>query len=72
MSDSGWVWLFVAGMVLLVAVLIGGKYWLDSCSCDQLGEMTGKETKWRVLSGCYVKVDGRWIPRDSWRGEQER
>lgn len=40
--------------------------------CSELGEMTQRRTEYRILSGCYIEVDGRFIHRDSWRGEYDQ
>lgn len=61
--------LFAVGwMALTVCVGVG----CDKIECADVGATTGRETKHSVLSGCYVEVDGRMIPRDSWKGETER
>lgn len=40
--------------------------------CSEVGDVTGRRTDYRVLSGCYVEVNGRMVPLDSWRGEEAR
>jgi hypothetical protein len=39
--------------------------------CDQVEEVTGRNTEWRALSGCYVEVNNRMVPLGSWRGESQ-
>ncbi len=43
----------------------------DAVACVDLRSQTDVETNFSWFSGCYVKVGGRWIPEDSWRGEYE-
>jgi hypothetical protein len=69
MSNESFVAIVVS--VLTVLAILGGSLWWESEKCSQVGEMTGKDTQWRFMSGCYVKVGDRWLPRDSWRGEYE-
>jgi hypothetical protein len=57
--------------IVFVAILMLGWRGCEAIQCDEVGDATGKPTQFRFISGCYVKVDGRWVPRDSWRGEQE-
>jgi len=68
-SSDGAISLVVT-LAFLGLVLCGSACW-SYTSCDQKGEVTGRETEWRLISGCYIKVEGRWIPEDSWRGEQD-
>ena len=41
-------------------------------TCDRLMAMTDKETHWDLFTGCYIKVNDRFIPAGSWRGEYEK
>lgn len=43
-----------------------------SLTCDDIGDATGRHVEYRILSGCYVQVNGRMVPAGSWRGEQDR
>jgi hypothetical protein len=59
--------------VLFPVLLIGfvlcafGAVACDAMQCDDLSAQSGKVTKYSPLSGCYVKVDDKWIPEERWR-----
>jgi hypothetical protein len=73
MSDSVKAWGLMAGsLLMLFAVLLVWTRITGAVECLDLDSQTPYKTKFSVLSGCYVEVDGRWVPRDSWRGEQEK
>lgn len=59
-------------VVLVAAVFGGGVVGCEKIKCLDVGETTGRKTYHSIYSGCYIEVDGRMIPRDSWRGEQEK
>ncbi len=61
----------IAWPALLLALAMGGAATCSCAKCDELTDVSNRPTKWKLISGCYVKVEGRWIPRDSWRGEQD-
>ena len=61
---------FILGMVLIVliilaAVIIPGLI-ISNFQCSQFGQQTEMQTTFRVLTGCYVQIDGRWVPQDSY------
>lgn len=73
---------FVAGAVALIAVVLViicaiavPAFYSDTYECEQITVNTGTETKFaknHILSwDCYVSVDGKWIPADKWRGDEE-
>lgn len=64
-DGEGCMWIF--GMVLLTVVLIIGSYALAVVKCDQIGEESAVDTKYRFISGCYVKIDEKWVPEERWR-----
>ena len=68
-SSTAWIAIFVIFTALLM--LFAG-YLFPAWKCDEINAVTGRKTQYRLISGCYVEVDGRWVPRDSWRGEQDR
>ena len=51
---------FVGGCILL-------GYLFTSYQCDNLSLITGKPTKYDFVSGCFVKIDGNWVPEERWR-----
>lgn len=61
----------ITTIILIGFILIGAK----ACSefkCEDIESNSGIKTKFSWWTGCYVKVQGRWIPKDSWRGEYEQ
>ncbi len=38
--------------------------------CSNSSKITGLETRWMLVSGCFIKTEGGWIPRDAWNGVQ--
>lgn len=72
MSSGSDSWLSIILILVFMGLLLGGARGCDAWRCNQTQDMTGKRTQWRFVSGCYIEVDGRWIPKDSWRGEQEK
>ncbi len=67
--ESWFVWFLSCG--LLFGILVFGTTAINAASCKEVGQMTGRETTYKFLSGCYVKVNNRMIPADTWRGEQD-
>lgn len=61
----------------LVLILVFGLYFgiyvvTETAKCNQVREMTGMETVWKVWAGCFVEHDeGAWIPYDRWLYLQE-
>lgn len=72
-SDSSWLGLLVQLAIYLVALgaIMLGFRGCGALQCDEVEQTTGRKTQFRLISGCYVQVEGRWIPQDSWRGEQD-
>lgn len=60
----------VGAMILGFAIF--GVSMLGKVDCDKLQSMSGKDTKYSLIGGCYVEVNGKFIPRDNWRGEYEK
>ena len=64
-------WAYIVGMALCLVAIGSCSAGFASVRCTEVGEVTQRNTEWRLMSGCYVEVEGRMIPRESWRGEQE-
>ena len=64
--------LFKVGCVVFAIVAILTMISLAICipvdiqSCNELRNQTGNETQWRIWNGCYVKVNGQFIPSEQW------
>lgn len=65
--------LVLIGVVLAFFLgLYGLIYYVDNRQCNAI-RINGIESRYQgVIEGCYVKVDGRFIPKDNWRGEYEK
>lgn len=61
-------WLLVLFGLLVVAALLGCRYGFRYWQCSDVGAESNKPTKYSVISGCYVQVDGKWLPAERWRG----
>ena len=51
-------------VVLIIAICIGfgySIYWFNKNECDRVHNL-GYETDFDFFGGCYVKVNGHWIP----------
>ena len=49
-----------AAIIALVAML-------DKATCYSKSSAMGLDSRWGVLTGCMVKVDGRYVPLDAIR-----
>ncbi len=67
--DHGWS--FIAAMVVglsLVAMITAPLVaWADRVTCRNIADNYGLRYRWSVSAGCFLDVDGRWIPRDQVR-----
>ncbi len=61
--------LFTSGTFFILYVMC---FVLVTFQCLDIEANTGHDTKMSAAVQCYVHVDGRWIPKDAWRGEQAR
>lgn len=68
MSDEAkiFIWLLCFLGMVCWAALSFSRY-----QCADIGERSGRRTEWGIVSGCFIEVNGRMIPKDSWRGEYE-
>lgn len=66
--------IFISGTIIVafIVLVLGGMFAIGKYNCNQVNEMSGKETRFKALGGCYVKVNNQFIPKDNWRGEYER
>lgn len=58
------------GIVCLMGTLLSGLGFiaanLERTECLEHGTQTRLTVQYQLVSGCYVKVDGRFIPYDRW------
>jgi hypothetical protein len=60
----------VVASVLIVggflAVMMFGTLLFNRAACNNLEAVTGNDTEWRIAGGCFVELDGEFIPYDRW------
>ena len=56
-----WPAVLVIGVLCLWGGIIYSIYWFNENECDRVHNL-GYETDFGFYGGCYVKVDGHWIP----------
>ncbi len=44
--------------------------WVERNGCENIHDETGLPTKY-VVTTCYVKVNGQWVPERNWRATGE-
>lgn len=59
------------GVVLVFVGVLGAMVALATHSCHQVGDQMELSTEYRFPSGCYVEIDGEWIPGGSYRATDE-
>ena len=61
----GGLLLALLGALALIACLIfAGTYVIDRPACATYGEMTGRETRFDMISGCFVKQGDHFVPKE--------
>jgi hypothetical protein len=61
-------------LITCAIVLLGAfcfSYACNDLSCSSLRQEAGVQTKYTVLNGCFVKINGKWIPENRWRTIEE-
>lgn len=67
MDRNDWVYpsvILVGVVVLFFAVIIVPTVYFSRIGCEDAGIQMVLESKYSFWSGCYYKVDGRWIADD--------
>jgi len=62
--------LFFVLVVLLFTGLYGVNWLLDDAACTQFGTRTKQAVVFEFPSGCYVRLDSRWVPLHLLREEK--
>lgn len=62
MSEEGVFLAAMFGIVLLIALLIGGAIFLESYECHAKWDQSGRSARWGMISGCMVQDGGYWVP----------
>ena len=69
MEDIAAFMVALIGIILILAVPIGGGFWLSYASCQSQLKVSGLKGTWGPLIDCQVKMsDGNYIPYNRWRG----
>lgn len=68
-----WLWGFLV-VIALVGAIVGAALWgmftVDRVKCRQSAARLGTEHRFDIPSGCYYRIDGRWIPAGSYRAPE--
>lgn len=70
--DYSWIWSVIVIPAAIAILYFIGFRSCESLRCNELSDVTGRKTEFRFISGCYVDVGDKLIPRDAWHGEQEK
>lgn len=62
------VFIMLSLFFFVIAVLLIN-FWINSIKCSRRWESF--ENQYEALSGCQIKVDGKWIPSDSYYFKEE-
>lgn len=58
------------GIAILFIVFASCGYFVEVESCNALQEESKLETKHEFWNGCFVKIDGKWVPQKNWKVER--
>ena len=68
MTNTGREGLFIAlffvGLFAMTTTLL---LVVDAYSCASAGRQMGKLTSYAPMPGCFVQIDGAWVPMDAYR-----
>lgn len=63
-NQKGSSWLeVIIGLVFICIILLAGKVF-GYVGCQSYSSNTDRSVKYSLLSGCYVKTQQGWIPKD--------
>lgn len=51
------------GIFVLAYLLVVVLY---TAECNNIASTTGRETRYELTGGCYIEVDGEWVPKKNW------
>lgn len=52
------------GILLIISII---NLSIKTYSCNNYEDLTGRETKYNVINGCFVKTPDGWIPKSEIR-----
>lgn len=58
--------LFVVLLGIVLLPFISFLMAIDNYTCGQFGQQTEMQTVYRIPSGCFVQIDGRWVTLDGY------
>lgn len=50
-------------VIIFIAIAVAAKAGIGMYKCSSYAELTDRETKYTLSNGCFVKHDGKYIPR---------
>lgn len=56
-----------ASGIIITLVMLAAMYCIESYKCESYSEITGLETKFVFVDGCYVKTDKGWFLKEQIR-----
>lgn len=65
MSNSAFE--LIATLIIVVVIAVCLLFWngiSGFMQCNSYESMTDRQTKYSIVSGCYVKTEKGWIPRE--------
>jgi hypothetical protein len=58
--------LLLTGILAIPAAWGVGRAW-KAYRCADVADEAKLDTKYSIVSGCYVNIGGKWIPEERWR-----
>lgn len=63
--EGTWWWFCLMFLALFGIIVLGAL--ADSYSCSSRAERMGFPSSYGPFEGCLIRVEGKWIPYDSYR-----
>ena len=60
----------LTSIVVFVLSIVALDYTISSTQCGLLGSNSSLDTKYSYWVGCYIELDGQWVPDHVWRVSQ--
>lgn len=57
----------IATLILVAIIIVALAFWnviSGFMQCNSYESMTDRQTRFSIVSGCYVKTEKGWIPRE--------
>lgn len=60
--------LYIAELLVLIALVVSGLLWVASTRCQAEWARSGMQSEWVLFAGCRIQTaDGKWIPAANYR-----